>query len=201
MAGQPTKLTESTHALIVELVGRGHFRETAAAHAGIDPRTLRNWLKWGAEGKEPYQQFAHDLMVAEAEAEVADLDAIDRAGKGSIGDREAGFPPIEGDWKAIAWRRERMNPSRWAFRVKVEVQQELDAFLEALEVEFASEPSTLERIYRIAAAATSGAGAVAALAGAPGDGGIVEPQIGEPARLHAEGESEARAAGTPPPDR
>lgn len=142
---RPTDLTPDVHARIVETVRQGNFRETAAAAAGVDVRTMRRWLYRGAQGEAPYAAFSADLDAAEAESEVADISAIASAD----------------DWKAIAWRRERMS-NRWQLRLRVEVTKELDSLLDALEAEFANEPGIYERILAIAAGTTGSSAARAA---------------------------------------
>lgn len=85
------------------------YRETACAAAGIDSKTLRNWLKLakrGGKANHIYVQFAHDLEVAEAKTEIVDLATISKAS------RE--------DWRAAAWRLARKNPDRWGERTRLE---------------------------------------------------------------------------------
>src|SRR2546426_9997443 len=45
--GGRSKLTKETVKLIVSLIRRGHYTETACALAGIHKSTMANWLKWG----------------------------------------------------------------------------------------------------------------------------------------------------------
>lgn len=135
----PILLTPEVHAKIVATVRAGNFRETAAAAAGVDARSLRRWLVRGAKGEHPFAQFSADLDAAEAAAEVDDIAAIKAAD----------------DWKAIAWRRERMS-NRWQLRLRVELTKELDALLDALEVEFANEPGIYERILAVSAGSVGG---------------------------------------------
>lgn len=138
---RPTDLTPDVHAKIVEVVRQGNFRETAAAAAGIDARTMRRWLYRGAQGEQPYRDFSEALDQAEAESEVADIGAIAAA--------------AVDDWKSIAWRRERMS-NRWQLRLRVELTKELDTLLDALEGEFANEPGIYERILAVAAGTAGG---------------------------------------------
>jgi hypothetical protein len=98
----PHKLTIEAHERIVSLLRAGNFRETAAAAAGIDARTLRNWLKRGADGEEPFAAFAADLDAAEAQAEARDVATIAKA--------------ASDDWKAAAWRLERKSRKHWGVK-------------------------------------------------------------------------------------
>ena len=80
--GRPTKLTPEVHQRIVLSLKAGNYRETAAADAGVDSKTLRNWMKRGARGgatNEGYRAFAADVLQAEAEAEQRDVLCITKA--------------------------------------------------------------------------------------------------------------------------
>lgn len=100
-----SKLTEETTERLVRLVRAGNYRETAAAACGIAPRTLRKWLQWGAEGKEPYATFSETVDRAEAESEARDVAFIGTAG--------------QSDWRAAAHRLERKHPKRWGKQVRI----------------------------------------------------------------------------------
>lgn len=97
---RPIKLTPEVHERICALVRAGNFRETASAAAGIDARTLRNWLRRGAEGEEPFATFSTDLDEAETVAEARNVAIIGAAAKD--------------DWRAAAWWLERKASARWA---------------------------------------------------------------------------------------
>jgi hypothetical protein len=106
---RPTKLNSTITHKIVNLVRAGNYRETAAAAAGISPKTLRNWLHRGAKAGKAnaaYAQFSADLDVAEAEAEARDNKKISDA--------------PEKDWRAAAWRLARKNPDRWGDKQRLE---------------------------------------------------------------------------------
>jgi transposase len=106
---RPTKLNPEISHRIVNLVRAGNYRETAAAAAGINPKTLRNWLHRGSKGGKSnaaYAQFSADLDTAEAEAELRDNKRINDA--------------AEKDWRAAAWRLARKNPDRWGDRQRFE---------------------------------------------------------------------------------
>ncbi len=98
--GRPTKLTPELHAEIVRTVKAGNYFETAAAMAGVERATLREWIKRGVRAKTgAYAAFAADIEQAMAHAEVVDV----------IGIRKAG----EKEWTARAWLLERRFPDRW----------------------------------------------------------------------------------------
>jgi transposase len=106
--GRPTKLTPAVHATIVEAVARGSYLETAAALAGLDPATVRRWVKRGADEPESaYGRLADAIRQAQAESEDRDLAALAAAADGGV-------------WQARAWRLERRFPDRWARRARYE---------------------------------------------------------------------------------
>src|ERR1044072_1100662 len=98
--GRKTKLTPEVGEKIVKLISAGNYRETACAAAGIDARTLRNWLKWGAEGTEPYATLSAEMEEAEGSAEARHVLTLVSASKE--------------DWRAAAWFLSRKWPERWA---------------------------------------------------------------------------------------
>ena len=133
--GRPTKLTEQTQERIVNAIRAGNYQETAALHAGVDPRTFYRWMERGMSDEpedEDYRQFRQLVERAKADAEVRDLLLVDKAAN-------------EGSWQAAAWKLERRSPQRWG-RVNrteisgpegkpVEVRTSVEAILEALGVD------------------------------------------------------------------
>lgn len=101
--GRPTALTPELHADIVRTIKAGNYIETAAAMAGINRDTLREWVRQGVRHpKGKYGSFARDIEQAMAHAEVIDV----------LGIRKAG----EKEWTARAWLLERRFPDRWGKR-------------------------------------------------------------------------------------
>ncbi len=106
---RPTKLTPELQAEILRNIKTCAYRETACAAAGIDSKTLRNWLaraKRGGDTNAIYRRFAAALEEAEARAEVVDLVTIGKAARD--------------DWRAAAWRLSRKYPDRWGERQRLE---------------------------------------------------------------------------------
>ena len=114
-----SKLTKEREDLIVDLLVKGNYIETAAAYAGIDSSTLHRWLRRGKrererldKGEEPqlkevrYVRFSRSVEKAFAEAEMADVNHVVKAGKN--------------DWKAAAWRLER----KWGKRQSLHTEDE-----------------------------------------------------------------------------
>jgi alpha-galactosidase/6-phospho-beta-glucosidase family protein len=84
----------------------GHYREVACKLAGIDRKTLLNWLKRGArEQSGLYRELFEAVERAEAKAEEFHLKNINDASKKN--------------WYASAWYLERKHPERWAKREPV----------------------------------------------------------------------------------
>jgi len=123
--GRPAKLTPEIQEEICRVIRAGNYIETAAVYAGIEKKTLYNWMKRGREELErlknnpkarmrkseaPYVEFLHAVKKALAEAEVRDVAIIGKAAQEC--------------WQAAAWRLERRFPERWGRRldVKQEVQ-------------------------------------------------------------------------------
>lgn len=115
----PLKLTETNKAVIVGAVRAGNYLETAAAAGGIDSRTLREWLKKGAAGRQPFAAFREELLKAQAESRVAAV--------GHIAEAEAK------DWRAAAWRLERSDSRHWGEKINVRIEEELERMLAVAE--------------------------------------------------------------------
>jgi len=98
--GRPTKLTRELHDEIVRLIEAGNYAETAAAVGGIQPHTLRDWIRRGArETTGPYAAFSSAVKKAEGRAEASAVLRIRKAG--------------QMNWTAEAWYLERKFPARW----------------------------------------------------------------------------------------
>jgi len=145
-----SKFTPETAKAIVDQVRLGNFRMTAAKAAGIDQKTLREWLHKADKCRDghPLKDFARALKRAEAQAESRDIALIGAAGKE--------------DWRALAWRRERMQPRKYGLRVRVEVERELEAMLTKLQRHLSAE--VYERVLQALADDDDAEGDVAALA-------------------------------------
>ena len=117
-----TPKLEEVRATILEMLRKGHYRKVACAKVRITERTLQNWIKWGEQEQEPYASFLVDMMEAEASIEDELLQAIRCA--------QAGVPGQTGAdvWTSRAWIMERRWPKRWSGRVRVSVNEEIDAF-------------------------------------------------------------------------
>jgi len=90
----PYKLDAHREALICKALDLGSSLRGAAAHAGISPGTITDWLSRGRTGEEPYASFAARCDLARAAWEVRSLEQIEAAAAG-------------GAWQAAAWRLER----------------------------------------------------------------------------------------------
>jgi hypothetical protein len=111
LGGRPTKLTPELQKKICDAVGLGNYLEVAAAYAGIARSTLYDWIRRGRRAKRrtKYRDFAEALDVALATAEVEGVERITKAGK-------------SGEWQADMTRLERMFPTRWARRLRHQVE-------------------------------------------------------------------------------
>lgn len=131
--GRPTKLTPELADAIIESVRAGNYLETAAALHGLSYETVRAWAREGERAKGGLKhRFSASLKSASADAEATALKVITEAGKEH--------------WQAMAWRLERRYPKKWALRVVHHVEDALKGVIARLEVEFAKEPGTMDRI-------------------------------------------------------
>ena len=96
---------------ILTCVRRGSFIETACKVAGISKQRFYEWCKLGNAGKEPYASFLLALDQEQGNATMDNLDVIALAG-------------ARGDWRASAWRLERMYPNLYG--QKLELTQRTD---------------------------------------------------------------------------
>jgi len=120
----PTKLTPETHAKIVGLLRHGNYLETAAAAAGISSRSIRNWIKKGAKGEEPYATFAADVEQAIAEGEALDVVKMAQLARGT----KEHAP----DMRALSWRLERRHRERWGAKLTIVTEAREQAVGEVL---------------------------------------------------------------------
>ena len=131
--GRPTKRTPQLADAIIESVRAGNYLETAAALHGLSYETVRAWAREGERAKGGLKhRFSASLKRARASAEESALKVITDAGKVH--------------WQAAAWRLERQYPKKFAARVVHHVEDALKGVIARLEVEFAKEPGTMDRI-------------------------------------------------------
>lgn len=114
---QNSKFSPETTALIIAAVRAGNYFTTAAALAGIHEGTLYRWLRAGeADEDSKYRQFALDMAMAEAEAEISIV---------SIVRSEANV-----DYRAGLELLSRRFPERWSTRNRTELTGEHGAPVE-----------------------------------------------------------------------
>lgn len=101
------KLTREKFDEIIACIRGGVTRETAAATIGVSRDTLRNWLRWGAEGSTTYKggiyaEFNAAVRAAEASVKTDLLAQIKMlaldSGRG------------QGDWRGLVWIAETLYP-------------------------------------------------------------------------------------------
>ncbi len=100
----PPQLSETLIAYVAGLVRAGNRIETALNLAGV---TRKQWDRWGAAGREDQARGAYSLEAdfvaalakAEAECEAEDIRRIRAHG--------------QKNWRATAWRLERLYPKRY----------------------------------------------------------------------------------------
>lgn len=133
------KLTEEAVSTIMQYLAIGAHAEIAAMAAGVSHQTLRDWLRdaQAAEDRQNKREalsprekmlldFRNRLNKAVAEAELTDIDRIDRS--------------AETVWQAAAWKLERRYSDRWGMRSRA-TQENLNVNMDDL---------TNEQLIRIA---------------------------------------------------
>jgi transposase len=101
--GRPTKLDDLTAKRICDAIATGNTRRCAATAAGVSYATIKQWVRRGRAGEEPFAAFLARLEKADAEDEA-------KAVKGIVDAAQAGT------WQAAAWWLERRRSDRWARR-------------------------------------------------------------------------------------
>ena len=92
---RPTKFTPDRRKAILENLETGVSREVVSRASGVDPESLRKWIRKGEEETTgEYHQFASDVGKAETTAEINMVQILHNAD----------------DWRAAAWWLERRRP-------------------------------------------------------------------------------------------
>lgn len=94
------KLTPVLQRQYCELVADGVPRMHAAWACGVDPDTVRNWIKRGDRGEPIFSDFSAAVKRAQADAVADRVRLIKAASK-------------DGSWQAAAWWLERRHPSEF----------------------------------------------------------------------------------------
>lgn len=100
--GRPLTLTQEKADKIVAALKMGNYRSAAAKYAGVEPRTIREWITLANKGHQPYLDFLDRIKVAEGEAEASLVATIRRAANDT--------------WTAAAWLLERKHAPKWGKR-------------------------------------------------------------------------------------
>jgi helix-turn-helix protein len=119
--GRPSKLTLMTDpekAKIIQALRAGTPAKYACMAVGITYKTLSNWRKQAEEGREPYATFINEVERAEGQYVVETMTIIDVDGKGLppgyIGQGDQRVARERGDFKALAWKLEKLHPKDFA---------------------------------------------------------------------------------------
>nr|WP_302577926.1 hypothetical protein [Methanobrevibacter arboriphilus] len=105
-----SKLTDKIQEKIIIAIENGANFKDAAVYNGITEQTFYNWLKRGKESKKgKYKDFYEKMKEAKIKNKMFHIKNINVAGKK--------------DWKASAWRLERMYPEEYA---RPEIQNNIE---------------------------------------------------------------------------
>lgn len=128
-AGRPTRLNDKLSAAICEHIEKtGCGLACAAESEGVDGRVAFRWLKWGREGKKPYEGFSHEVARAraiwerEALRKLEDIEAF-------VEDTRAASAAAN----AIKWKLERLRRQEYGAAITVKVEEAKEYLLDALE--------------------------------------------------------------------
>jgi len=146
--GPSPKLTPALQQRIVDMIARGNCRDVASASCGIYTSTLRKWLSKGALARsecreDVYSRFLDAMDKAEADLQASMLRNI----------AEASF----NDWRAAAWRLEKLRPQRYGAQIRVRVEAEVERLLDVAERILA--PTDFSRLLEAITAASGGGAA------------------------------------------
>lgn len=94
------KLTPECQERLIEAIRAGNYNSVAARYAGIDPSTLRRWLRRGRDAKSGrYRSLYLAVRKAETYAEIRAVAIVQKQ--------------MEGNWRAAVSYLERKFPERW----------------------------------------------------------------------------------------
>lgn len=123
--GRPSKLTEELQSRICQLIEAGADIELACGCVGISTATYRSWMAQGRNGVEPFAGFLAAATCARQKAELALLMQV-RKGDEKKSD-------FVGRSEGARWLLERTRGNKYAARVNVKVQEELESLLDIAE--------------------------------------------------------------------
>jgi len=105
MTGRPSDIGNADTVLaILSSLEDGNYLEIASELAGVSENIIRNWVKRGEDGEEPFDAFMRAVKRASAKAEAMEVGKV----------RTAGQDPRF--WAASMTYLERRHPDRWARR-------------------------------------------------------------------------------------
>ncbi len=106
---RPARLTPKLQAVLCGALERGAFLHHACALAGVHRDTVHRWLRAGEadDATDAQRDFSAAVALARVKGERYLLECMHRAAEPTIaGERQ-------GDWRAIAWTLERLNPEKF----------------------------------------------------------------------------------------
>jgi hypothetical protein len=103
--GRPSKLTLELQGEIIALIKMGNYIDTVCSVVGLNTSTFYDWMKKGRNATNPrnkHRKFQEAVEQAQAWSIVRDVALITKAS--------------EKDWKAAAWKLERMYPDEFGLK-------------------------------------------------------------------------------------
>lgn len=135
--GRPAELDDIiTRLKLFNAIKIGAHIETAIAFAGIHKDSFYAYCRKGhkqikADAQGPERDFLNELEKAIAEAEIRDLQSLDKHSMGGMveikykdkdGVEKKELHQIKSDWRAAAWRLSRKYPDRWGRKQIVKLE-------------------------------------------------------------------------------
>lgn len=139
-------LTRALVDRVEELVVEKGFLAHVAAELGVHRQRFHEWVARGErEPRGLYREFADAVQRGRAKAEEAELHKM------------SAYAAHEADWKASAWKLEKMNPSTFGTRTTTVTIGPLERMMKLVEEEAktSKQPGfvSLERLYELSIAA------------------------------------------------
>lgn len=109
VTGRHTKYTPDIHKKFLAYIDEGQRFGVAALLCRLEPLTVRNWLKRGAQGEEPFVSFSNEYAEKQAIPEARAIQAITKA-----------FHD-EGEWRAAEFYLKSRKPKHYLEKARVEL--------------------------------------------------------------------------------
>jgi hypothetical protein len=133
--GRPALLDDPvTRQKLFNAIKIGAHIETAIAFASINKASFYAYCRKGRKHPDSAEgQFVNELEKAISEAELRDLQALDKHSLGGtitvqvkdeFGNERTEYHVVKSDWRAAAWRLGRKYPDRWGLKGTMRIEDD-----------------------------------------------------------------------------